>query len=220
MFTGIIQYIGTIEAINRRDDLFRLGIGMSFSNEIKIGDSISVNGVCLTVVNIEKNIVYFDVARQSLQTTNMGSLKLKENVNIEQALKAGDKLGGHFVTGHVDTVGLIKQKSVLRDQAFFEIAINNKAMAGVVDKGSVAIDGISLTVAEVKKNSFVVNVIPHTLKVTTLGFKKTGDTVNIELDIMGKYANKDINNVGANTVRPLPPASNKITEDFLKEHGF
>jgi len=210
MFTGIVQDLGIVEVINRKNDLFGLGIKISFSNEIKIGDSISVNGVCLTTVKIEKNIVYFDVARQSLETTNLSSLKIKDSVNVEQALKAGDKLGGHFVTGHVDTVGLIKQKSVLENQAFFEIAINSKVITGIVDKGSVAIDGISLTVAQAKKNFFVVNVIPHTLKVTTLGFKKINDKVNIELDIMGKYSSRS----------PLPSTASKITEDFLKEHGF
>lgn len=212
MFTGIIQVLGQVESLKRQADLLRLGISASFAGKVKIGDSISVNGVCLTATKIEGphsgagNVMFFDAVSSTIKTTTISSLKLNDKVNLEQALKAGDKIGGHFVTGHVDAAGVIRKKTSSNDQAVFEISINAKFMNGIVDKCSIAVDGISLTVAEKKKDSFVVSVIPHTLKATTLGFKRPGDVVNIELDAMGKYSRQN--------------ASSKITEDYLREHGF
>lgn len=213
MFTGIIQSLGTVQTLRRQGDLLRLGISAPFSAEVKVGDSISVNGVCLTAVKIDKNIIHFDVMAETLKTASLAALKLKDKVNLERALKASDSLGGHFVTGHIDTVGTIRRKEVNAEQAVLEIAIDSRFMSGIVQKGSVAVDGISLTVAEKRRDSFVVGIIPHTLKVTTLGFKKPGDTVNIELDALGKYARLKSEET------PFPHQS-RITEEFLKEHGF
>jgi len=162
-------------------------------------------------------VIHFDVMAETLKTTNLSGLKLNDKVNLEQALKAGDRMGGHIVTGHIDTIGVIKKKIVQGEQAVFEIGIDEKFISGIVDKGSIAVDGISLTVANIKKGSgafsFQVSIIPHTLKVTTLGFKSPGDTVNIELDALGKYSRQGPDEASE-------PAKGKITEEFLREHGF
>ena len=237
MFTGIIEEIGVIKDIERYSRLLRLGIAASFADDVKIGDSIAVNGVCLTIIELgdrfrpgnsfsgnlsppsisaagcPHRVIYFDVMEETLKTTNILKLKLNDKVNLEQALKAGDRLGGHFVTGHIDTVAMIRKKTNNNGQAILEISMDPEFMDGIVDRGSIAVDGISLTVAEKKKDLFIVCVIPHTLKATTLGFKSFGDTVNIELDLMAKYARQNIQPAA------LPPQS-KITEEFLKEHGF
>ena len=210
MFTGIIEELGIVKNIERRSNLMHLGIAVSFTSNVKIGDSISVNGVCLTAAKIENNILYFDLMQETLKTTNSAELRLNDKVNLEQALKAGDRLSGHIVTGHIDTTGIIRFVS---GQSVIEISISDKFMSGIVNKGSVAVDGVSLTVAEKKKDSFIVSIIPHTLKATTLGLKKPGDIVNIELDVMGKYSSQAAQNASI-------PAKNRITEDFLRQHGF
>ena len=202
MFTGIIEELGIVKNIERRNNILRLGIAVSFAAEVKIGDSIAVNGACLTVVKIENNVLFFEAVSETLNTTNIGKLKLNDRVNIEPALKSGDRMGGHIVTGHIDTVGVIRKK----DKEVFEISFDGKFFNRTVEKGSVAIDGISLTIAKSDTGSFTVNIIPYTLGATTLGFKKQGDTVNIEFDYLGKYARQN--------------SSSRITEEFLKEHGF
>jgi len=210
VFTGIVEELGIVKNIQRRSNLMRLGIVVSFAGNVKIGDSISVNGTCLTVAKIEANVIFFDAVTLTIETTTVNKLKLNDKVNLERALKAGDKLGGHIVTGHVDTTGMIRSVS---GQAVIEISIDAKFTSGIVDKGSIAVDGISLTVAEKRKDSFVVSIIPHTLKATTLGFKKPGDIVNVELDAMGKYSSQAAQNASI-------PAKSKITEDFLRDHGL
>lgn len=215
MFTGIIQELGIVKILERQRDLLRLGISASFAGSVKIGNSIAVNGVCLTVVKTEGEILSFDAISATLKTANLGSLRLNDRVNLEQALKAEDRLGGHMVTGHIDTTAAIRKKIDQREQAVFEIALDKKFAGNIVKKGSVAIDGVSLTVADVRHDSFAVSIIPHTLRVTSLGFKDAGDAVNVEFDYLGKYAN-----AGANGHSPLRPAEKAITEDFLKEHGF
>lgn len=206
MFTGIVEELGIVKNIEKRSNLLRLGIAVSFAGKVKIGDSISVNGVCLTATKIEGSVIFFDAVSSTIKTTTINNLKVNDKVNLEQALKAGDRLGGHIVTGHIDTIGAIKTKIIQGDQAAFEITIDRKFSRNIVDKGSVAIDGISLTVSKANNDSFVVNIIPHTLKTTTLGFKREGDKVNIEFDSLGKYASQN--------------SPSKITEDFLRDHGF
>jgi riboflavin synthase len=244
MFTGIIEELGVVKSIDRRDEFMRLGIAASFADTVKIGDSVSVNGACLTISEIGDTLrpdnyfpqqgvptayclIYFDVMQETLKTTNLSKLKPNDKVNLEQALKAGDRLGGHFVTGHIDTVGTIKRKELKGEQAVFEIAVDAKFASGIVQKGSVAVDGISLTVANIKKGSgaflFEVGIIPHTLKSTTLGFKRPGDTVNIELDAMGKYTplRQGFGGQARQGAQDASePAKGKITEEFLREHGF
>ena len=144
-----------------------------------------------------------------MDTTDLKNLRPNDEVNLEQALKANDKIAGHIVTGHIDTTGVIRKKDVSTAGSVFEVAVDKKFMKNIVEKGSIAVDGISLTVAKVNAGSFIVNIIPHTLKITALGFKKHGDTANLEFDILGKYIQKASYNTPS-----------KITEEYLREHGF
>lgn len=191
MFTGLILELGEITSINRKSG----GAALSLkSNEIasaaKLGDSIAVNGVCLTVVKSGRKELSFDLSDETLQSTNIGSLNKGDAVNLEPSLSPDSKIGGHFVTGHVDTVGNIRSRVQSGDMLKFEIEAPTKVTDFLVEKGSVAVDGISLTVVDILKDSFTLVIIPHTAKLTTLGFKGAGDSVNIEVDILGKYVAK------------------------------
>ena len=191
MFTGIIQTIGTIRSIARTSSCLKVVIRVPEGFEdVKIGESIAIEGVCLTVTKISGNDLSFDIMTATLDTTTLKNLRANTQVNLERALKAGDRLSGHMVSGHIDCVGKIRNITKRGDTATFEIAIDRKLMEGIVSKGSVAIDGISLTVSDVKTDTFLVNLIPHTLKSTTLHIKKITSPVNIELDMAGKYALK------------------------------
>jgi riboflavin synthase len=159
----------------------------------QIGDSISVNGVCLTVISKKGKEVSFDLSDETLQRTNLGHLKKGDKINLEPSLNPTSKIGGHFVTGHIDTVGKIRSKAALGDMLKFEIEIPRDTTDFLVEKGSVAVDGISLTVVDILSNGFTTVIIPHTAKITTLGYKGSVDTVNIEVDILGKYVAKFLN---------------------------
>jgi riboflavin synthase len=188
LFTGIIVELGTVVSLNRRGNDARLAVsGGSLSKDAAVGDSICINGVCLTVVKINGDTLSFDLSDETLRSTNLGGLGPVDRVNLEPSLRADGKLGGHFVTGHVDAVGKIKEKSLVGD-AFRVVIDSPEQVTGLlVDKGSVAIDGISLTVVGVSADAFSVVIIPHTARVTTIGLKGVGDSVNIEADIIGKY---------------------------------
>lgn len=196
LFTGLILEMGTVASINmaNKGALFSIK-AETLASQAEIGDSIAVNGACLTVVSKKNNILSFDLSEETLKSTSLESLKTGGQINLEPSLTPNSKIGGHFVTGHIDTTGKIRSKSNIGDMFKFEIEIPKSAMNLIVEKGSIAVDGISLTVVDVLKNSFTVVIIPHTAKLTTMGFKKTGDTVNIEFDILGKYVlnflNKD-----------------------------
>lgn len=194
LFTGIIQSLGKVENISKKKgkgkaahlmiDLGKLAKGL------KIGDSVSINGVCLTVVGLRKSKASFEMINETMKRTVLGTLQMGDQVNIERSLKVGDALDGHFVLGHVDGVGKIIKKVERKDQTQMWIAIDKKLMKYVVSKGSIAVDGISLTIVDVASDRFSVALIPHTLGVTTLGIKEGGDLVNIEIDVLGKYAGK------------------------------
>jgi len=156
----------------------------------EIGDSISVNGTCLTVVEIKGNTLAFDLSDETLRSTNLGSLRAKDRVNLEPSLRPDSKLGGHFVTGHADGVGRIKSKTAEGDVYKIVVDADERMTNFLVEKGSVAVDGISLTVVDVFKDGFSVVIIPHTAALTTIGLKGAGDSVNIEVDILGKYVSK------------------------------
>jgi len=188
VFTGLIVEIGTIVSLKRRSTSSVLSLkSHSIASSSALGDSISVNGVCLTVVDKKNNRLSFDLSEETLMSTNLGSLKARDAVNLEPSLSPSSKIGGHFVTGHVDDVGKIRSKEPLGDMTKFRIHAPRHIMGFLVEKGSVAVDGISLTIVDVSKNSFTVVIIPHTAKLTTIGLKCPGDTVNIEADILGKY---------------------------------
>lgn len=191
MFTGIIEGTGTIEQIqkktsNRSAVKITVNLG-KHSKGLKIGQSVALNGVCLTVTNISKNKCNFEMIDETTKKTDLGNLLIGSKVNIERSLKVGDRMEGHFVLGHVDGVGIIKkiQKKPKEVQIWFEAS--KDLLKYIVKKGSIAIDGISLTVVDVKKNLVAVCLIPHTINVTNFKLKKIGDKVNIETDILGKY---------------------------------
>ncbi len=191
MFTGLIIEMGEVVSIRRRGGA---AILLLKSKEVaynsKIGDSISVNGVCLTVMDKVGDEISFDLSEETLKSTNLGDLKIGERVNLEPSLTPESKIGGHFVTGHVDAVGRIRKKTKMGNMLKFEIEVPKNLKDFLVKKGSIAVDGISLTVVDILTDSFTVVIIPHTAKVTTLGFKDIGDQVNIEADILGKYVVK------------------------------
>ncbi|OXT06630.1 riboflavin synthase [Thermoanaerobacterium thermosaccharolyticum] len=190
MFTGIIEEIGKVKMI-QRGDITKIAIECEkVLDGTAIGDSIAVNGVCLTVTNVGKNLFTADLMRETLKSSNLGDLKIGSMVNLERALSISGRLNGHIVTGHVDTVGTIVDKNRIMNSNVFKIKIDERYSKYVVSKGSIAVDGISLTVVEALASYFTVSVIPHTELNTTLNFKRIGDSVNIEVDILSKYAEK------------------------------
>lgn len=190
MFTGIIEEIGKVKMV-QRGDITKIAIECEkVLDGTAIGDSIAVNGVCLTVTNVAKNLFMADIMNETLKSSNLGDLKIGSMVNLERALSISGRLNGHIVTGHVDTVGTIVNKNRIMNSNVFKIKIDERYSKYVASKGSIAVDGISLTVVEVLASYFTVSVIPHTELNTTLNFKRIGDSVNIEVDILSKYAEK------------------------------
>ena len=213
MFTGIIEELGVIEKIDGSGGpaVFSIRpLGANILKGLKKGDSVSINGVCLTVINTGRESFSVEAIRETLERTDLGSMKEGEKVNLEGALVSGGKVSGHFVTGHVDGVGAIKAKREEKGELLLEVKASEDILDGIVLKGSVAVDGVSLTVAGVNDDSFSVYIIPHTARQTTLGAKKAGDNVNLETDMLGKYAAKYSGRGKAS----------KITEKFLKDKGF
>ncbi|MFA6216349.1 MAG: riboflavin synthase [Candidatus Omnitrophota bacterium] len=187
MFTGIVEELGQVKKIARCGNVAVITVAAKkVIADTKIGDSIAVNGVCLTVVKIEADALSFDVMSATLSLTNLGTLKIMEKVNLERSLQVGQRLSGHFVSGHIDCVGIIRKKSHRNDTVTFEIAVSREAESFIVSKGSLAVDGISLTIASRKANCISVNIIPHTLALTTLSFKGPSAQVNIEYDMLMK----------------------------------
>lgn len=194
MFTGIILETGEVVSFGRKTAGAVLSVATKgLWKDAAIGDSISINGACLTVAESRGNVLSFDLSEETLQATNLGQLKPGERVNLEPSLRADGKLGGHFVTGHVDGVGRIRSKTALGDTYTIVIEAPEKLTGLLVEKGSIAVDGISLTVVEVWKDAFSVVIIPHTAALTTIGFKGPGSAVNLEVDIIGKYVAKFVN---------------------------
>jgi riboflavin synthase len=187
MFSGIIEELGQVKRISKKGNLTLLVIKADkILGETKPGDSIAVNGVCLTVVKTENLELSFEVMPQTLNISNIKEFKIGDKVNLERSLKIGDRLSGHFVTGHIECLGIIRKKGFLNGSLSFEIALPAHFLTYAVPKGSIAVDGISLTIASLRSNTFSVCVIPHTLKNTTLGFKGSSGKVNIEFDILVK----------------------------------
>ena len=191
MFTGLIVEMGEVVSLVKKDNGARLSLkAKALGDDTALGDSISVNGTCLTVVEIKGNTLSFDLSGETLLSTDIGQLKIKDRVNLEPALRLDAKLGGHFVTGHIDGVGKIKSKTLAGEVYKIVVRTEDRIADFLVEKGSVAVDGISLTVVDVFKDGFSIVIIPHTAHLTTIGFKAPGDMVNIEVDILGKYVSK------------------------------
>ncbi|MGO9137752.1 MAG: riboflavin synthase [Syntrophales bacterium] len=209
MFTGIIEDLGTVYRMTRKgeDALLIVDTPMNLV-DVNVGDSISVSGACLTVTEKGAKRFSADVSAETLARTNLKSLKSGDKVNLEKSLRLNSLLGGHLVLGHVDGIGKIQEKVNKANSIQFSVEIDSEMGRYIVEKGSVAVDGISLTVNRCEKNRFYVNIIPHTARNTTLGFKKAADLVNIETDIIGKYVEKFVN------------PGKGIDMDFLAEHGF
>jgi riboflavin synthase len=211
MFTGIIEELGTIEKFERsRSPSLIMIRAENTARGLKTGDSMSVDGVCLTVVKVSGDVFSAEAVKETMGRTTLGLRNAGDRVNLEGALIAGSKISGHFVTGHIDGTGEIGSIKEDKGQITVEIKAGRDILNGIVRKGSVAVDGISLTAGEVKQDSFSVYVIPHTAKTTTIGAKKAGDKVNLETDMLGKYIER---HSGKNE-------PSKITPEFLKEKGF
>lgn len=214
MFTGIIEEMGTIKKIAKGTYSAVLTIGAEkVLSDVHIGDSIAVNGVCLTVTSYDRNTFTADVMHETLNRSALAQCKSKSPVNLERAMPANGRFGGHIVAGHVDGTGQIASRRQDDNAVWITVEAPPEVLRYVVEKGSVTIDGISLTVAAVTAHDFSVSMIPHTAAVTTLGLKKEGDLVNLETDIIGKYVEK-----------LLQPEETKresrITRAFLESYGF
>jgi riboflavin synthase len=209
MFTGLVETTGTVASASRTGNGIRLSVKPAVSFDLNPGDSISVNGVCLTVTKHDAEIS-FDVSPETLKSTNLGALRVSDRVNLERALRLSDRLGGHIVTGHVDGTGVIKDKRQTGEYTFYSFDAPAEVLKYVVQKGSITVDGISLTVVGLDSSSFRVAIIPHTLAATNLGEKGVGDRVNLEADIIGKYVERLLGEKGPDTG----------LMDLLKEEGF
>ena len=188
MFTGIVEEVGRVRAINRTQAGILLELqAPTVHSDAKLGDSISVSGVCLSVTDIKKDILGFDVIQETLSRTTLGGLKINDSINLERSLRADSRLGGHFVSGHIDYKGRIIDTLRSQEGIGFKIFLPPEFSKFVAGKGSITVDGVSLTVADLAKESFTVYLIPHTLKNTTFENKKRGDSMNIETDLLAKY---------------------------------
>ena len=213
MFTGIIEDKGKVLRVEYRGPEKRLTVEPPlYLTEVQLGESININGVCLTVVQKKEQAIELDLSQETLQKTILGELREGDQVNLERALKLNDRLGGHIVTGHIDGIGVIVEKRQERDFLQLRIRIPESASRYVVQKGSIAIDGISLTVNEYQAGDIQMTLIPYTIQKTTLMDKKVGDRVNIETDILGKYVEKLLDRGDKK--------SGQVNLSFLKEHGF
>lgn len=216
MFTGIIQGKGIVKRVQStgRGMVFLLESDFDLADPEE-GESIAVNGVCLTAYNIRGNSFSVDVSPESLSRTGLGGLATGSRVNLERALRLSDRLGGHLVSGHVDARGRVEDRRNDGDFTLFTFSLSRSLAKYVIEKGSVAINGVSLTVNSCLEERFTASIIPHTLAVTTLGDLKPGDMVNIEVDIIGKYVEKLLADKSAH-----PESGSKINSAFLAEHGF
>ncbi|MBN1364283.1 MAG: riboflavin synthase [Syntrophaceae bacterium] len=209
MFTGIVEGLGKVKRLTMKGADAVLEVESDINlKEVSSGDSIAVNGVCLTVTLKNEQNFQADVSAETLSKTNLKLLKAGQKVNLEKTLRVGGFVGGHFVLGHVDTTGRILSQTQKSGSLIMAVEMNENISRYIVEKGSVAIDGVSLTVNKLEKSRFYVNIVPHTAANTTLAMKKEADVVNIETDILGKYVEK------------LSQPNKGIDKDFLTKHGF
>ncbi|MDR6224558.1 riboflavin synthase [Desmospora profundinema] len=210
MFTGLVEEVGEIQSIRKGNRSMVLTVSARRVLEgVKEGDSIAVNGVCLTVIRWREGEFETDVMPETMAKTSLGRLQPGSRVNLERALSVGDRLGGHFVQGHVDGVGRIRARTPMENAVLFEVEVPEALTQWMVDKGSVTVNGISLTLVSIGARSFTVSVIPHTLSHTQLNDARPGDEVNVECDMIGKYVAKWLNQQQGNSLA-----------DVLKQSGF
>ncbi|WP_054694879.1 riboflavin synthase [Syntrophomonas palmitatica] len=214
MFTGIVEEIGQVRHIRKGGKSAQIDVQASLVvQDLKIGDSMAVNGVCLTVIDFDRQHFVADVMPETMLKTTLAGLNPGSLVNIERALRLSDRLGGHIMQGHVDGIGKVMEKNMLDISTIFRISAPLNLMKYIVPKGSVSIDGTSLTVVDVFEDSFTVSLIPHTSAQTILGNKKAGDLVNLETDILGRYIEKLLFSSEQKTRNP-------VSLEFLAENGF
>lgn len=213
MFTGIVEELGTIANMQQTGEAMKLTISaQTILADVNLGDSIAVNGICLTVTSFSPHSFTVDVMPETMRTTSLQSLSRGWTVNLERAMSANGRFGGHFVTGHIDGIGTIIDKKRSYNAVYYKIQLPNELLRYCLQKGSVAIDGTSLTIFGIDESSITISLIPHTLSQSVIGTKTAGDIVNIECDMIGKYIERFI----------TQPTSKKssITENFLQDNGF
>lgn len=220
MFTGIVEEIGTVASIQKGAKSAVLTIqAKKVLEDVHIGDSIAVNGVCLTATTFTKDSYTADVMNETLQRSSLGSLTVGSKVNLERAMPLGGRFGGHIVSGHIDGTGTIQKIEKDDNAIWYTIAADKHLMRYIIEKGSIAIDGISLTVAKRNEKEFAISMIPHTAQQTVLSQKKVGDTVNLENDIVGKYIEQFLQPQQSFAKRQIKKES-KLTKEFLMMSGF
>jgi riboflavin synthase len=220
MFTGIIEGQGTIGAIRPAGQGKRLTIEADYAlDQTKIGDSIAVNGACLTVVKISAKKFEVDLSPETLATSTFDKAKRGDRLNIERAMRLSDRIDGHLVSGHVDGIGVIRQREKLGNAIMVTIAVPEALSRYIIHKGSIAVDGISLTINTCEPQSFTVSIIPHTAGLTTIGIKQKGDAVNVETDMIGKYVERFTRGESTHN-REKTTASSGIDMEFLAKSGF
>jgi riboflavin synthase len=200
MFTGLIEAVGTVFSLIQEPFGLRILVESELFLQdaqkgqeggdvtaVKLGDSIAINGCCLTAISLDGKVIGFQAGEETLRKTNLGELNVGSKVNLERSLKVGDRMGGHFVTGHIDGLGRLRDKQLQGDWAYYYFDVPEPLRLHLASKGSIAVDGISLTVVDVDSQGFSVALIPHTLQATTLGVRNVGDQVNLETDVLAKY---------------------------------
>jgi len=217
MFTGIIEEMGAVTAVEKTLTGMKLRIlASTIMDDLKVGDSVSVNGACLTVVSVGQQEFTVDISAETLSVTSLGSLTTGAPVNLERAMKIHQRIGGHLVAGHVDAMGMIRSRRQEGNTLLLTIEAPKEILRYCIQKGSITVDGISLTINELTDRSFDVAIIPHTAKVTTLGLKQVGDTVNLESDLIGKYVERLLQERGQLPSKPAPV----IDRDYLQKRGL
>jgi len=217
MFTGIVEEMGVIKRLEKSGAGTTLTIlASTVMDDLEAGASVSVNGACLTVVSVGEREFAVEVSRETLAVTTLGQLAAGTPVNLERAMRVHDRIGGHLVAGHVDGVGSIQNRTPEGNAIVLTIEAPREVLRYCVHKGSITLDGISMTINEVSDRNFSVAVIPHTAKATTLGLKKPGETVNLEADLIGKYVERLLQDRGQLPAKPAPV----IDRDYLQKHGL
>ena len=218
MFTGLVEELGKIKSITKGTKSARLTIaGRVVLQDVKLGDSIAVNGTCLTVVEYTQRSFTADVMPETVRSTVLAELKPGDVVNLERTLRLGDRLGGHIVSGHVDGVGVIRSKERSDNAIVVTVEAPPQVMRYIIAKGSIAIDGTSLTIVDYGADWFSVSLIPHTASLTTVGLKEVGSKVNLEADVLGKYVAKLLGLQSGDEKKQAPSG---LTMEFLQQHGF
>ena len=222
MFSGIIEDLGKVKTLNRSSQSGMIGVETGIGlDQVKIGDSIAVNGACLTVTSINSKFFEADISPETFDKTVLGQLNIGDRVNLERALRLSDRINGHLVSGHIDGVGVISEKKDRGNAIVVTIKIPEKISNYIIEKGSVAVDGISLTVNDCPKGFISLSVIPLTAQMTTIGFKAAGAHVNIEIDMIAKYVERMLQNPQSAEQRgDLSKQATSITKEMLANNGF